>query len=121
ALLERDQRQLVIEMDGRDERDPYLPFDLAELLGGFLDRHRAADDVASGRLEGPDLEQGCLDVTRVGLGHGLHGDRGAAADREAAQLDLPRFPPCDHWAVLSKNSERVDSDEGIDRKSTRLN
>ena len=85
-LLEGDQRKLVVEVDVGHERDPDLPPDLAELLGGLPDGHRAPDDVAARRLERPDLEQRRLDVARVGLGHRLHRDRRAAAHLDVAQL-----------------------------------
>src|SRR5206468_4139283 len=49
SLLQRDQRQLVVEVDVGHERDADLPLDLAELLGGLTDGHRAADDVATDR------------------------------------------------------------------------
>src|SRR5206468_3338385 len=93
ALLQRDERQLVVEVDVRHERDADLPLDLAELLGGLADGHRTPDDVAAGRLERPDLEQRRLDVARVGLRHRLHGERRVAADFDIAQPALPRRPP----------------------------
>src|SRR5215470_20022795 len=90
ALLEGDERELVIEMDVSDQGNADLPLDLAELLGGLADGHRAAYDLAAGGLQGPDLQQRGLKVPRVGLGHRLHGDRRASYDLHRAKLDLPR-------------------------------
>ena len=90
-LLERDQRELVVEMDVRDERDPDLALDLAEFLRRLAHRHRAADDVAAGRLERPDLEQRRLDVAGVGLRHRLHRDRRVTAHLQLAEPDLRRL------------------------------
>src|SRR5213592_3752612 len=87
ALLERDERQLVVEVDVGHEGNADLPLDLAELLGRLADGHRAPHDVAAGRFERPDLEQRRLDVARVGLRHRLHGERRVAADLHAAQPD----------------------------------
>src|SRR4030095_7222993 len=113
TLLERDEGELVVEVNIGDQRDPDLPLDLAELLGGLADRHRAPYDVAARRLERPDLEERRLHVARVGLGHRLHGDRRFAADLDSAQLDLSRLSPCDHCAVLSEDLECIDPDEVI--------
>src|SRR6267142_661601 len=113
ALLERDEGQLVIEVDVGDQRDPDLPLDLAELLGGLADGNRAAHDVAARGLERPDLEQRRVHVACVGLGHGLHGDRRVSADLDPAHLDLSRLSPCDHCAALSEDLERIDPDEVI--------
>jgi hypothetical protein len=95
-LLEGDQRQLVVEVDVRDERNADLALDLAQLLRGLAHRHRAADDLATGGFQRPDLEERGLDVARVGLRHRLHGDGRAAAHLHVAELDLPRRAPVDH-------------------------
>ena len=103
ALLERDQGELVVEVDVGHQRDPDLPLDLAEFLGGLPNRDRAPDHVTARRLQRPDLEQRCLDVARVGLRHRLHGDRSLAAHLEVPELDLPRRSPCDHSLSYLKN------------------
>ena len=38
--------------------------------------------------DGADLAHGGVEVGGLGLGHGLHGDRRAAADRHRAHVDL---------------------------------
>ena len=55
------------------------------LVGG-----RDADDVGTGIGRGDDLRQRGLHVGAVGVGHGLHADRRAAAHRHPADHDLPR-------------------------------
>ena len=67
ALLERDERQLVVEVDVGDERNADLALDLAELLRRLAHRNGTAHDVAPGRLERPDLEQRRLHVARVSV------------------------------------------------------
>src|SRR5712691_1389933 len=101
-LLEGDQGELVVEVDVGDERDADLALDLAELLGGLANGHRATHDLAAGRFQRPDLQERRLDVARVGLRHRLYGDGGVAAHLELAQLDRSRLAPCDHGLVRGR-------------------
>ena len=51
--------------------------------------HRDADDVGARLGDAPDLVHRRLEVGRLGLRHRLHGDGRAAADGDAADVDLP--------------------------------
>ena len=51
ALLDGDQRQLVIEMNVGDQRNANSLFDLAQLLRRFAHRHGTANDFATGRFQ----------------------------------------------------------------------
>ena len=53
----------------------------------------AAHDVAAGGGERVDLRQRAVDVGRLGGRHRLHGDRRAATDRDATDLDAARDAP----------------------------
>src|SRR5262249_39089155 len=96
ALLERDERQLVIEMDVGDERDANAALDLAELFRCLAHRNGDAHNVAARRLQGPDLVARGARVAGVGLRHRLDGDRGIAANLEITEPDLPGFAPLNH-------------------------
>ena len=89
---------------------------------GVLDlRHRAADDLATGRRERGDLRRRRLDVVRLRQGHRLDDDGCAAADRDSADAnlretahrvqcsDMPPEPPATGWA-LSRPPEDHPSD-----------
>ena len=67
--------------DSRDDR--------AQRVGVLVARHRDADEVGAGLGDGADLVHRRLEVGRLGLGHRLHGDRRAAADRHVLDADLP--------------------------------
>src|SRR2546430_16888139 len=109
----------MIRRPPRSTLFPYTTLFRSELLGGLTDGHRAADDVAPGRLQRPDLEQRRLDVARVGLRHRLHGEGRVAADLHVAQPDLPRLPPCDHGVVLFEYPEGVDPHHAIAEREDR--
>ena len=57
-------------------------------VGVLLARNRTADQVAARVRDGPDLPHGRVEIRRLGLGHGLDGDRCATADRDAADRYL---------------------------------
>ena len=52
-------------------------------------RHGDAHDLAAGVDEAPDLGERGVDVVRLRRRHRLDGDGRAAADRDAADADLP--------------------------------
>ena len=61
----------------------------AQRGGVLVLRHRDADDLAAGRRERGDLRRRRLDVVRLRQRHRLDDDGRAAADRDAADADLP--------------------------------
>src|SRR5690606_17724675 len=82
------QGDLVVEVDVGDQRHAHLLLDPAEGLRGLHGRYRDAHDVGAGVFQATDLADGGLDVTGLGVGHALHGDRRIAADRYRADPDL---------------------------------
>ena len=66
--------------DSRDDR--------LQRLDVLLARHRDAHDVGAGLGDRADLLHRRREVGGLGLGHRLHGDRRAAADRDGADVDL---------------------------------
>ena len=54
--------QTVVEVDVGDHRDPHLLLDAGNRRGRLGVRHRHPHDVASGRLQAPDLGHGGGDV-----------------------------------------------------------
>ena len=88
AGVERLERQRVVEVDVGDHRDRRFAHDRLQRLRVLVARDCDADEV-SARLRDPlDLRERRLDVGGLGLGHRLHGDGRAAADRDAADVDL---------------------------------
>ena len=85
------KRKLVIEVNVGDQRDANLFLDFAQLFRRFAHRHGAANDLAAGRLQIPDLLHRGAHVARIGLGHRLDGDRRIAADLDLAELNLSGF------------------------------
>ena len=88
AGVDRLQRERVVEVDVRDDRDRRDREDLLERDDVFVARHGAADDLAAGLVHAVDLIDRRLLVGGLGLGHRLHHDRRAAADRDVADPDL---------------------------------
>jgi len=86
AGVDRLQRERVIEVDVGDHRDRRLDHDRLERLDVLLARHGHAHDVGAGLGDTPDLVHRRLQVGGLGLGHGLHHDRGAAADLDASDV-----------------------------------
>src|SRR5207244_57232 len=73
----------------RDHRDRREADDPPQRLGVLGLRDCAADDLAACRRELRDLSDRRLDVVRLRQRHRLHDDGCAAADRDAADPDLP--------------------------------
>jgi hypothetical protein len=83
-------------MEVADQRhsDAELPKSVADLRHRgrrFVAIDRDAHDLRAGMRQRGDLARGRLDVGRVGIGHRLHDDRRAAADRDATDLNRDRF------------------------------
>jgi len=89
AGVDRFQRQGVVEVDVGDDRDRRLHDDRLQRLDVLLARDRAADDVGAGLGDLVDLLHRRRQVGGLGLGHRLHRDRRAAADRHLADEYLP--------------------------------
>ena len=88
AGFERQQRELVMEMNVGDER--HIGHALANLFQRdrrIVVGHGQADDLAAGADHLLDLRDGRVDVGRVGLGHRLNDDRRAAADLHMFNLN----------------------------------
>ena len=60
---------------------------------GLVAIDRDADDFRAGAGERRDLRHRRVDIGRVRVGHRLDDDRGAAADRDAADADADRPLP----------------------------
>ena len=88
AGLRRGESQTIIKMDVRDDGDRRRLDDLRQGVGGLIVRHGKTDDLAAGGVETLDLVDGGLCVGGAGVAHGLHGDRRAMTDFDAANIDL---------------------------------
>jgi hypothetical protein len=84
AGVDRLEGQRVVEVDVGDHRDRRLGDDRPQRLGVPLAGHGHANQVRPGVGDLADLLHRRLDVGRLGLGHGLDGDRRTAADRHSA-------------------------------------
>ena len=87
AGLERGQGHLVVEVDVGHDGDGRAGDDVGQPLGRGLLVAGAAHDVGPGGGQGVDLRQGAVDVGGLRRRHGLHGDRRAVADGDAAERD----------------------------------
>ena len=87
--LDRLQRERGVEVDVGDHRDRREADDLRQRLRVLGLRDGDADDLAAGRRERGDLRRRRLDVVRLRQRHRLDDDGRAAADRDAADRDLP--------------------------------
>ena len=91
-------QQLVADIvevaDQRDiDAEPQQPFTNARNGGGrFIAVDRDAHQFGAGAMQGRDLRHRAINVGRIGVGHGLHHDRRAAADGHAADIDADRMP-----------------------------
>ena len=88
ALVRRFKRALVVEVDVRDDRDIRRLGDLVEIRGRFLGRTGHANDVGAHVLAAADLVDRRPHVFGGRIGHGLHGNRRIAPDRDIADHDL---------------------------------
>jgi hypothetical protein len=84
TCLDRLQRQGVVEVNVGDDRDRRPLDDLLQGHGVFVARHGAAHQVRAGVGDLLNLLHRRLEVRRLGLGHRLHDNRRATADRHPA-------------------------------------
>ncbi len=63
----------------------------AHRVGAGLIENGYADDVRARNRQRANLGERLLHIRRVGVGHRLYADRRAAADADAADLNLPCF------------------------------
>ena len=91
------QQRVAVVVEVADERhvDAHavqLLADVRDGLGRLLAVHRDADEFGAGAGQGGHLLRGALGIGRVGVGHGLDDDGGAAAHRDVAHLHGDRGP-----------------------------
>ena len=85
----------VVEVADQRHVDAHLQQPLLDVRHGggrLVAVDRDAHDLGAGARQRRDLARGAFDVGGVGIGHRLHDDRRAAADRDAADVD--RQPIC---------------------------
>ena len=91
-------QQLVADiMEVADQRNAHAPggepvTDMRNAGRRFIAVDRDPHEFRAGLGELCDLQRGFFDIGRVGVGHGLHNDRGIAANRDATDLDGDRLP-----------------------------
>ncbi len=90
AALERHHGQPPIVVDVGDDRQRSVTDDLGEGLGVGRRGQRHSHELAAGRRQRPHLLECRTRVAGRRVGHGLHHDRRATADGDAADVDLPR-------------------------------
>ncbi len=95
AGLGHGERDLVVEVDVRDQRHADLRADLREGGRGIHARHRDAHDVGARGGQLVDLPDRRRDVAGLGVGHALHRDRRVAPDRDRTDHDAARAPAHD--------------------------
>ena len=88
SALDALQRQLVMEVDVRNQWNVYQVFDLAHGLGGLHVRDRAANYLATRLFQLMDLPNGGGHIPGIRFSHGLNGDVGSATDFYSTNGDL---------------------------------
>ena len=88
ACRDRLQRKLIVKMNVRNGRNWRLFADFTQRVRRFHIRHRAADHLASSRRQRVNLRERCRRVAGVCIGHRLHRDGRAAANRDTSDVDL---------------------------------
>src|SRR5439155_17659750 len=101
ARVDREQREGVVVMDVGDARQWRALDDLSQSFGRLAVWNRRPHDLAARLLELVNLAQRRLDVSCVGLGHGLHRDRRRAPDHDAADVHRYRLAPADHLLLVN--------------------
>lgn len=86
AVLNRLQRQTIVEMNIRDKRYRDLLLDLLDRFRGFFIVHRDAHDLASRFFQPVNLGYSRLNVRRLRGAHALNDDVIASANRNVAYL-----------------------------------
>ena len=87
ARLHRGQREPVIKMDIRHERQVGAAPDLRQGARGELVGHGETHDLAARGFQPPELRERGGDIVRVRVRHRLHGNGIPAADGHAADTD----------------------------------
>ena len=108
------QGQLIVKMDVGNQGNLNPLFDFGHRPGRFQIGNGRADNVAAGFLQLVDLADGGFNIPRIGLGHGLDGNIGPAADLDAAHINRFSNPPLLHNAVsLFPRRFRMGADLGL--------
>jgi hypothetical protein len=89
--VERHEREPVVEVDVRDDRQDRPANDLLERLAAALVRHGHARDLAAGFLQELDLPDRRVDVVGERRAHRLDRDGSAVADGGTAHPDALRL------------------------------
>ncbi len=89
-LLDRRQREAVVEVDIGHQRDMYLPLDLPKRGRGLHVRHRHPHQIGPGLLDLAYLADRRADIAGVRRGHRLNADRRPPADQHPADVDFAR-------------------------------
>ena len=88
ACVEGGAGEAPVEVDVGHDRHRRVAHDLGEGVDVGGGRQRDAHELAAGRRQRADLLEGRRGVGGGGVGHRLHDDLGAAADRHGADVDL---------------------------------
>ena len=88
ARLDGGEREPVVKMDIRHDRDGRVGADFLQRLRRLRVRHGAAHNVAAGIGQRTNLRQRCFCVAGVRVGHGLHRNRRTTTDRHVPHHDL---------------------------------
>ncbi len=116
ALGHLSQKEVAVVVEIADEGSlnpgiDHAPLDFGHGLGGLRHVHRDAHHLRARPGQLDTLRRRRDDVRRVGVGHGLHHDGGAAPDHHVSDPDSHRSLPldCSHLVRSSKMpaSERI--------------
>ena len=89
AGIDRLQSERGVEVDIGDDGQRRKADDLRQRVGVLRLRNRHTHHLAARRRESGNLRRGRLHIVRLRQRHRLHGDGRPAADRDAADGDLP--------------------------------
>ena len=111
ARLRRCEREPVVKMNVGHDRDGRGVHDLGQGIRCGLIRHGKADDLAPGVMQPGNLLDGRARVRGVRVAHGLHRDRGAAADGNGADMDLFCLGSFHKHSCISEKPENAQKPE----------
>jgi hypothetical protein len=92
TVLKRSHGQPGIKMDIGNERKGYLVTDGTDCPGRLHFRHRNPDNLTACLLKPQNLGHCRLDISGIGIGHGLNRDGRATADCDISYPDLAGIP-----------------------------
>jgi hypothetical protein len=99
------QRKFVVKMYVRNDGKRGFSLYRTQRPGSVHVGHPEPDDFAAAFFQSSDLSCGSLDVTRVGIGHGLNRNRSAVTEGNVSYINSDRFAAFDLHGAFGKMNQ----------------